>query len=190
MNINIKLFLKNLSFLYLVTIVPITLFYFISIIPGASVINNLGISPRSFNFIELFSICFSWLLHGSWQHYTSNIVALIILIIPLQFATKKTYFTLFELILISGFFTWLLGSNNSIHIGASGLIYALIGLYVGILYFNRASKYAFFLTFLIFVFFSGYITSILSGFVPQDGISVAAHLGGFIGGIVVSYFNK
>lgn len=84
----------------------------------------LGIYPRQIN--GLVGIIFSPFVHGSFSHLISNTVPLLILISLLfYFYNQIAFKSLAYLWLLSGFLTWLIG-RNSYHVGASGLIFALV----------------------------------------------------------------
>ena len=84
----------------------------------------LGIYPRQLN--GLTGIIFSSFVHGSFSHLVSNTVPLLILISLLFYFYNQIAFKSLALLwLLSGFLTWLIG-RNSYHVGASGLIFALV----------------------------------------------------------------
>ena len=84
----------------------------------------LGIYPRQW--IGLSGVVFSPFVHGSFSHLISNTVPLLILITLLFYFYNQIAFKSLTLLwLLSGFFTWLIG-RNSYHVGASGLIFALV----------------------------------------------------------------
>ena len=84
----------------------------------------LGIYPRQW--IGLSGVVFSPFVHGSFSHLISNTVPLLILITLLfYFYNQIAFKSLIYLWLLSGFFTWIIG-RNSYHVGASGLIFALV----------------------------------------------------------------
>ena len=84
----------------------------------------LGIYPRQW--IGLSGVVFSPFVHGSLSHLISNTVPLLILITLLfYFYNQIAFKSLVYLWLLSGFFTWIIG-RNSYHVGASGLIFALV----------------------------------------------------------------
>lgn len=86
--------------------------------------SHLGIYPRQF--FGLGGIVFSPFLHGSFSHLISNTVPLLILISLLfYFYNQIAFKSLAYLWLLSGLFTWAIG-RNSYHVGASGLIFALV----------------------------------------------------------------
>lgn len=84
----------------------------------------LGIYPRQLS--GLGGIVFSPFVHGSFSHLISNTVPLLVLFSLLfYFYNQIAFKSLAFLWLLSGFFTWLIG-RNSYHVGASGLIFALV----------------------------------------------------------------
>jgi membrane associated rhomboid family serine protease len=107
-------------------------------------ISNLGIYPGTFN--GLLGIFFSPFLHSSFSHLWSNTLPLLILIWFLFYFYRNIAFPVFiYLWLLSGGFTWVIG-RTSYHIGASGLVFAL----------------------LFFLFFSG----ILRRYIPLSAVSL------------------
>lgn len=198
--------------------IPIIFFLCIIIgyIAGFIGYNQFGIYPRTFSLESIYGIAMSWTMHGDWNHLRNNLLILIQLIIPFVIFEKALVKKFWQLVLVSGCATWILGGNNTIHIGASGLIFALIGyiLSTGIytvfnlLHFKitkenlkllpSSNKYD---TMKGFIYFGlscfailelGYLQSILNGLFPQssDGISLSAHFGGLIGGILVGWLNS
>ena len=84
----------------------------------------LGIYPRQLN--GLAGILFSPFVHGSFSHLISNTFPLLVLFSLLFYFYNQIAFKSFAFLwLLSGFFTWLTG-RNSYHVGASGLIFALV----------------------------------------------------------------
>lgn len=103
------------------------LFIIIGYVAGFIDYNQFGIYPRTFSFNSIYGIAMSWTMHGNWNHLENNLLILIQLIIPFVIFEKQLIKKFWQLILISGCFTWILGTSNTIHIGASSLIFALIG---------------------------------------------------------------
>ncbi len=84
----------------------------------------LGIYPRQLN--GLAGILFSPFVRGSFSHLISNTFPLLVLFSLLfYFYNQIAFRSLAFLWLLSGFFTWLIG-RDSYHVGASGLIFALV----------------------------------------------------------------
>lgn len=84
----------------------------------------LGIYPRQIN--GLVGIIFSPFVHGSFSHLISNTVPLLVLFSLLfYFYNQIAFKSLVYLWLLSGLLTWLIG-RNSYHVGASGLVFAMV----------------------------------------------------------------
>ena len=89
-----------------------------------SEMSRLGILPLMAK--GLTGIIFSPLLHSSFSHLWSNTLPLLILIWFLFYFYRNIAFPVFiYLWILSGVFTWLLG-RGSYHIGASGVVFALL----------------------------------------------------------------
>lgn len=87
-------------------------------------LSNLGIYPGIFK--SLPGIFFSPFLHSSFSHLWSNTLPLLILIWMLFYFYRNIAFQAFiYLWMLSGIFTWIIG-RSSYHIGASGLVFALL----------------------------------------------------------------
>lgn len=86
--------------------------------------STLGIFPGVLK--GLLGIFFSPFLHSSFSHLWSNTLPLLIQIWLLFYFYRNIAFPAFiYLWLLSGVFTWILG-RSSYHIGASGLVFALL----------------------------------------------------------------
>jgi membrane associated rhomboid family serine protease len=86
-------------------------------------------------------------------------------------------------VLIGGLGTWLIGPRNSIHLGASGLVFGYFGFLLLIGYFERSFQ-AIALAIIVVIFYGGMVWGVL----PQGGgISWQSHLFGFIGGGTAAY---
>ena len=147
-------------------------------------LNEYGIFPRKL--IGLRGVLFSPFLHGSVEHLYNNTIPLFTLIAALfYFYRNNALQVLFLGILLSGFFTWLIG-RPSYHIGASGLIYVLVSFifFKGII----AKHYRLIALSLAVVFLYG--SMIWYIFPIADGISWEGHLSGFAIGFVLSFFYK
>lgn len=141
----------------------------------------LGIAPRSIS--GLLGIPFSVLIHGSLFHLLSNTVPLFVLMLLLSYseARSKCWRIVTFSIIGSGVITWFL-STGGIVVGASGLIFALIGYLLADCFFNPCRKSVPVGLITLFVF-GGSIFS-LYHFAPH--ISFAAHFGGLITGLILA----
>jgi membrane associated rhomboid family serine protease len=87
-------------------------------------LQRLGILPGVVD--GLVGIIFSPFIHSSFSHLLSNTLPALILIWFLFYFYSKIAFGTFACLwLSSGFFTWLIG-RGSYHVGASGLVFALL----------------------------------------------------------------
>ena len=103
-------------------------------------------------------------------------------IIPREFSINLLIGILFLLIVGSGAFTWLFGST-AVHIGASGLIFALTGFILVSSIIRKKWLYLLFVA----LSFSYIWYALYKGLMPQDGVSLSAHLGGLIFGCLSAY---
>ncbi len=83
----------------------------------------LGIYPRSFT--GLIGIFWAPLLHGSFGHFSSNLLVLSIgLFILFEFYRKWAWEILLWIWIVGGLMVWAFG-RESYHLGSSGLIYGI-----------------------------------------------------------------
>ncbi len=144
-------------------------------------LNALGILPH--RFIGLRGILFAPFLHGNFYHIAANTVPFVILgwMVMLR-NTKDFYFVSFMSALVGGLGTWLIGRPNSVHIGASGVIFG----YFGYLLFRgdfEKSFVAIAISIAIAIGYGGMIWGVLP---TRSYISWEGHLFGFIGGILAA----
>lgn len=145
-------------------------------------INNFGIIPRTA--IGLIGIITAPFLHLDFQHITSNSVA-IIMFAPLFVLVEgdKALEKVGALIILTGVLTWVI-ARPAVHIGASGLIFALYGYLISLSYFKKKILYIFLSVFLIMSY--GYM--IFGVFPTGGGISWESHLMGFISGLILAKY--
>jgi membrane associated rhomboid family serine protease len=144
-------------------------------------LNALGILPH--RFIGLRGILFAPFLHGNFYHIAANTVPFVILgwMVMLR-NTKDFYFVSFMSALVGGLGTWLIGRPNSVHIGASGVIFGYFGYLLFRGYFER-SFMAIAISIAIAIGYGGMIWGVLP---TRSYISWEGHLFGFIGGILAA----
>ena len=149
-------------------------------------LESYGLRPR--NIFGLTGVAAMTFLHGSLGHIMSNTVPLITLLILLASSRANSVLIVILITILGGLLLWLFGFSGRIHIGASLLVFGLIGfLITSGLFFERK-----FVSLLIsaFVLFS-YGGSLVIGVLPvQQGVSWEGHLYGFVSGVVVAYLNK
>lgn len=148
-------------------------------------LSHFGIYPREV--FGLKGILFSPFLHGDIEHLTNNSIALLVLLPILRYFYKEqSFIVLFLGILFSGLGTWLLG-RPSYHIGASGLIYALVSFifFKGIFtkYYRLVA-----LSFTIVILYGGSVWYMFPN--VKEGISWEGHLAGFFVGLALALILK
>ena len=148
---------------------------------GADSLDSYGIRPRAVDGLD--GILFSPFLHGSWGHLIGNTVPFVILggLIALGGLVRVAAVTA-TVAVVGGAGVWLFAGADSIHIGASGLVFGFAGYLVARGAFTRSLLH---LAVGIAVA-AVWGTTLVSGLVPQDGISWQGHLFGGIGGVVAA----
>ena len=148
-------------------------------------LSHFGIYPREVYGLK--GILFSPFLHGDIEHLANNSVALLVLLPILRYFYKEQSFVVLLFgIIFSGLGTWLLG-RPSYHIGASGLIYALVSFifFKGIFtkYYRLVA-----LSFTIVILYGGSVWYMFPN--VKEGISWEGHLAGFIVGLALALVLK
>jgi len=146
-------------------------------------LTSFGIQPRSL--VGLRGILFMPFLHSNFAHVLANTVPFIILGALVMLGGIPTFFIVAAIVMIvSGLGVWLLGPTNSVHIGASALIFGFFGFLLAKAYFERSIK-AIILAVAVLAFYGGIFLGILP---VRSGVSWQGHLFGFIGGVLAAFF--
>lgn len=118
---------KRMWLALLPSLVFVCLVWLTFLVDNAGLLNNFskwGIQPGSVSGLK--GIVFSPFIHASFKHLLSNTLPLLILFWFLfYFYSKISWSVLLFLWLLSGFITWLIG-RSSVHVGASGLVFAIL----------------------------------------------------------------
>ncbi|MGE0087223.1 MAG: rhomboid family intramembrane serine protease [Desulfococcaceae bacterium] len=141
-----------------------------------------GLRPRSQDGL-IGIVCYPF-LHNDFRHLIGNSGTLfILLIVSLSMDRRMTVFALLIIIFLGGAGVWLFGKPGSIHIGASGVIFGLIGflLFIGIFRKNWKT-----LLFSIAVFLA-YGSALWSLLLIQKGVSWSGHFWGFVSGVTAAW---
>lgn len=140
-------------------------------------LNAYGIRPRSI--FGLRGILFAPFLHGGLTHVAANTIPFLSLGWLIMLRGTRDFFVVTAVtMLISGLGTWLIGSTNSIHIGASGLVFGYLGFLLLRGYFERSVP-AILFSLIVGLLYGGMIWGVLP---LQYGVSWQGHLFGFVGG--------
>ena len=172
---NIKDEFKNIAiFIALIWLV----FIFDLVLP----LEKLGLIPRSLQgLIGIVSMTF---LHGNFAHIIGNTLPLATLLALVAGSRANSKEIVIMIMLLGGVLLWLFGRGQSIHIGASLLIFGLASF---LMVSGFIEKRTVPMLISLFVAFS-YGGTLLMGVLPwQEGVSWDGHLFGAIAGVAVAY---
>jgi membrane associated rhomboid family serine protease len=144
-------------------------------------LDGWGIRPHDPD--RLIGVVTAPFLHAGFAHLMSNTVPFLVLgfAIALNGAARVLAVTAIVM-LVGGLGTWLVASEGSVHIGASGVVFGYAAYLVSRGVFNRCALELAMGAVVVAVWGS----ALLSGLLPQDGISWQGHLFGGIGGVVAA----
>jgi membrane associated rhomboid family serine protease len=140
-----------------------------------------GIEPRDVDGLE--GIVFAPFLHGGFDHLIGNTIPFLLLgfAIALGGALRVALVTAIVAV-AGGFGTWLVGPANTVHIGASGIVFGYAAYLVARGVFSRSAAQIALGVAVVAI----WGTTLLRGLVPVDGISWQGHLFGAVGGVVAA----
>ena len=145
-----------------------------------------GIRPRNVEGLE--GIAFAPFLHAGFGHLLSNSLVFAVLgVVTYAAVTLGRFVGVIAITaLTSGFGAWLFGAPNTVVIGASGVIFGLLGflLFRGL---AERSPGAITISIMMLIVYGGTISGILPG-VPY--VSWQSHLFGFIGGALAAFLLR
>lgn len=144
-------------------------------------LDQYGIKPR--DTAALWGILFAPVLHGGFGHLIANTIPFISLgwLTMLQ-ETSDFYIVSIVSALVGGIGVWLFAAPNSVHIGASILIYGYLGFLLLRGYFQKNMP-SIALSVFVAVVYGGLVWGV---FPSQIGVSWQGHLFGFIGGAIAA----
>ena len=132
------------------------------------------------------------LLHGGWGHLIANSLAIALLgIISFRYSHRLTGVAILYSTVLSAALTWVIAPATMadgtpiVHIGASGVIFGLVGFLLGNGIFRRGCL-PLFISGVVLLLYGGSLGGMLPHMV-DDHISWQMHLGGFIGGLAASW---
>lgn len=179
----LTLFYHALPALFFVALMWLT--YFIQLINFTDYdLSNLGVWPRHKS--GLYGILFSPFLHGSFDHLLSNSGPMLILGTMLVMFYRAIWFRSFVMLyLLAGLGLWM-GGRDNIHIGASGIVYALAAFLITIGLLRLEIKLVA-ISFLVIFLYGGIVWGILP---ILEHVSWEGHLFGMMGGIITAFYYK
>jgi membrane associated rhomboid family serine protease len=146
-------------------------------------LDGLGVWPRTA--VGLWGILLAPVLHAGFGHVMANTVPFLVLGWFVMVRRMRDFFIVSVItILISGLGIWLIAPANTVHLGASGLIFGYFGYLLLRGYFERSLS-SIFWSILVLFLYGGMIWGVL----PQRiGVSWQSHLFGFIGGGLAAFW--
>ena len=152
------------------------------ITPGLQM-DRFGILPRHVSGLP--GILLSPWLHVGFGHLIGNTVGFLGLGMVVMLAEGRRFLaTTLILVLVSGLGTWLIG-RPSIHVGASGLIFAYFGYVIGRAIWERKIGWAL-LGIVVGLAYGGMIWGVM----PTGGpVSWEGHLSGVVAGLWLGWFH-
>lgn len=152
-----------------------------ALLPGTP-LDFFGIRPRAVD--SLPAILCAPFLHAGFTHLLANTLPFLLLGILVAARRSRDFGAAFgQSMIIGGSGTWLFGAPNTIHIGASGVVFGLLGFLVTRGFFER-SVAAIVMSLVAVLLFGGMIFSLIP---VQAGVSWSGHLFGFIGGVIAAW---
>jgi membrane associated rhomboid family serine protease len=150
--------------------------------------SDFGIYPQHIEGLR--GVLFAPLLHSGFAHLSANSVPLFVLTAGLFYFYDKIAPLIFSLLwLITGFWVWVFAKDTGIHIGASGVVYALAAFhFTGGLLRREPRMMAFSL--LVVFLYGGLIWGIIPNFMPDKNISWESHLMGLLAGVILALFYR
>jgi len=167
-----------------ILIISIIVFWAIEIVDYAvfnGSLDQYGIKPR--DTATLWGILAAPFLHGGFKHLMANTIPFITLgwLTMLQ-ETNDFYIVSLTSAIVGGVGVWLFGAPNSVHIGASILIYGYLGFLLLRGYFQKNLP-SIALSVLVAIVYGGLIWGV---FPSEVGVSWQGHLFGFLGGAIAA----
>jgi membrane associated rhomboid family serine protease len=155
-----------------------------AVAPG-NPLDEYGIEPRDPDGLP--AIVSAPFLHVGFGHLVANTIPFVAMgiVIALQGLRRLALVTVI-VALVSGLGVWFVGAENSIHLGASGVVfgYATYLLTRGV--FNRAPLEIAVGVGVALI----WGTALVGGLVPQEGVSWQGHLFGAIGGVLAAWLLR
>lgn len=163
----------------------VVVLYVVEVLDRLFHLERNGIEPREGDGLD--GILWAPLLHGDWLHLASNTVPLLVLGFMILLSGARLWVEVTAVVwVVAGLGTWLTGGDNTVHIGASSLIFGwLVYLMLRGLFSRRVGQLL--LGVVVLVLYGGALLGVLPG---QPGISWQGHLFGAIGGGLAAWWLR
>ncbi|SDU70080.1 rhomboid family intramembrane serine protease [Jiangella alkaliphila] len=155
----------------------------IDALPGVN-LDQYGIRPHDPE--GLVGIVTAPFLHGGFGHLIANTGAFLVLGCLIAITTQRFWAVTIGVALVGGFATWLAASPNSVHIGASGVVYGYAAFLVAWGVLSRRAV-AVVVAVIVVLMYGGIVVGVLPG---QPGISWQGHLFGALAGVLMAWLLR
>ena len=142
--------------------------------------DQFGIRPRQLDHLQ--GIVLSPFLHLGFGHLLTNTVSLLVLGSMLALSTRHLWLVTGGVVLLGGLGVWLLGGPNTVHIGASGVVYGYAAFLAVYGFIARRFGQAL-LGMLVIVVYGSMIWGVLP---IREGVSWQGHLFGAAAGVLLA----
>ena len=148
---------------------------------AAGDLDRFGIEPREVEGLD--GILFSPFLHAGFGHLLGNTIPFLILggVIALGGLARIAAVTVI-VALAGGLGTWVVGSEGSLHVGASGIVFGYATYLLARGFYSRRALHVVAGLGVLLVFG----TTLLVGLVPTPGVSWQGHLFGGLAGVLAA----
>jgi len=144
-------------------------------------LDRLGIEPREVD--GLTGVIAAPFLHLGFGHLIANTIPFVVLGLTIALSGLGRVLAVTAIVtLISGLGTWLIAPENTLHIGASGVVFGFATYLLARGWYDRRPVNIA-IAVVVAIVFGGVL---LGGLLPERGISWQAHLFGAIGGVVAA----
>ncbi len=148
---------------------------------GGGRLDAYGIEPREIDGLD--GVVFAPFLHAGFDHLIGNTIPFVLLGFAIALGGIARVATVTVIVaLVGGLGTWLVAPANTVHIGASGIVFGYAAYLVARGIYSRSVMQIV----LGVVVLAVWGTTLLRGLVPEDGISWQGHLFGAIGGVLAA----
>ncbi len=177
--------LKSIWDAYKQVIYLVVFLWIVFLVSRVSSVNSFGIAPRTM--AGLPGIILAPFLHHDLIHIAENSAGLLVLgFFMILLEPRGLFYKVVPIIILGGAGTWLIGRADSVHLGASGLIFGMLGYLIAAGLFRRDLK-SVLISVIVLLFYGGMIFGVLPS-IPS--VSWESHLCGFISGIITASGKK
>jgi membrane associated rhomboid family serine protease len=148
-------------------------------------LDQYGVQPRSDE--GLVGIALAPVLHGGWPHLWANTVPVLVLgFLVLVTGVARGLAATAIIWVVAGVGVWLVADDNSVHVGASSLVFGWI-IYLVVRGFLNQRSGEIAVGVVVLIVYGGTLVGVLPG---QPGISWQGHLFGAVGGALAAYLVR